>query len=70
MAKYQLLAHDKSVVKDDIELTLEQVQSYGEDNDVDNVFQYDEYEDGTTIFDTISEGTFIIKRIGSFESED
>ena len=29
-----------------------------------------EYEDGTTIFDTISEGTFIIKRIGSFESED
>lgn len=70
MAKYQLLAHDKSVVKDDIELTLEKVQSYGEDNDVDNLFQYDEYEDGTTIFDTISEGTFIIKRIGSFESKD
>jgi hypothetical protein len=69
MAKYQLLAHDKSVVKDDIELTLEQVQSYGEDNDIGSIFQYDEYEDGKTIFDNISEGTFIIKRIGSFESE-
>jgi hypothetical protein len=70
MAKYQLLAHDKTVVTDNIELTLEEVQSYAEDNDLGNVLQYDEYDDDTTTFDNISEGEFVIKRIGSFESEE
>jgi hypothetical protein len=63
MAKYQLLAFDKSVITDNIELTLEQVQSYEEDNEVTGVYQFDTYEDGTDIFDVISEDQVVLKRI-------
>jgi hypothetical protein len=63
MAKYQLLDHEAKLITDNIELTDEGVKSYGEDNEIASVFLYDEYEDGTTIYDAIEEGNFVIKRI-------
>jgi hypothetical protein len=63
MAKYQLLDHEAKLITDNIELTDEGVKSYGEDNEIASVFLYDEYEDGTTIYDAIEEGSFVIKRI-------
>jgi len=67
MAKYQLLAKDKSVVKDDLELTLEQVKSYEDDNDITGVLQYDSYDDGTDIFDVIGDDQFCLKQIAEVE---
>ena len=63
MALYQLLAKDKSIVTDNLELTLEQVQSYAEDNDLEGVFQYDTYEDGTDIFDAIGDDDLCLKMV-------
>ncbi len=67
MAKYQLLAIDETVAKDNIELTLEEVQSYAEDNDLPGVFQYDSYDDGTDIFDVIEDDQFCLKAIAEVE---
>ncbi len=67
MAKYQLLAKDETVAKDNIELTLEEVQSYAEDNDLPGVFQYDSYDDGTDIFDVIEDDQFCLKAIAEVE---
>ena len=67
MAKYQLLAKDETVVKDNIELTLEEVHSYEEDNDITGVLQYDSYDDGTDIFDVIGDDQFCLKQIAEVE---
>lgn len=63
MAQYQLLAKDKSVVEDNLELTIEEVQSYATDNDLAGVFQYDTYDDGTDVFDAIADDQFCLKEI-------
>lgn len=67
MALYQLLAKDKSVVTDNLELTLEQVASYAEDNELSGVFQYDTYDDGTDIFDSLDDDDFCLKIISEEE---
>jgi len=54
MAKYQLLAQDKSVVTAEVELTNEEVLTYAEDNELPGVYQFDSYDDDSDIFDKLT----------------